>query len=198
MGHYTSKIPKKNREEWDKYYAEYQKRNQYFADVNYFFRSFWQSCNEKDDNVFGVQTFDIEIPPFLAYVLSKLGDLDCKGKDLLEVILKLREQRDVAALRGLLNYIYCECSEDDKPKAIREFARELRGLKERMQIHLGYEREKVGVSAKLVSYNLTVPRFLTKPLYPHKPHLAFIRDVIVELASVGTMGRLVDQLWGCN
>ena len=131
----------------------------------------------------------------MAYVLSKLDSFEYDGKNFLEIVLELREKPDVTALRNLLNYIYYECSENDKPQAIRDFARELRGLKERMQVHLGYERERVGVSVKLVSYELTVPRFMTKPLYPHKPHLAFIRDIIVELASVGSMGCLIDQLW---
>lgn len=131
----------------------------------------------------------------MAYVLSELDRFEYRGKNLLEIALELRERPDVTALRNLLNHIYYGCSEDDKPQAIRDFARELRDLKERMQIHLGYERERVGVSVKLISYNLTVPRFMTKPLYPHKPHLAFIRDIIVELASIGSMGRLIDQLW---
>lgn len=194
---HSSKIIRKprNKEEWDLYYEDYKKKDGYFSDIYQFFRYFWQSCNEKDDNIFGVQTFDIEIPPFLAYVLSKLDRYKYEGSNFLEVALELRDKPEITALRELLYHIYEECGEDDRPKAIREFARELRDLKERMQVHLGYERERVGISIKLISYNLTVPRFMTKPLYPHKPHLSFIRDIIVELASVGSMGRLIDQLW---
>ena len=73
--------------------------------------------------------------------------------------------------------------------------RELADLRVRLQVYLGYDREKVSLSAKIVSYPLTVPRCMTRPFYPSKPHLAFIRDVILELASVGAMGRLNDLLW---
>lgn len=165
-------------------------RDRYFGDLNKFFKYFWQTCNEKDDNIFGVQTFDIDIPPFLAYVLSKSN-----GRSIIKTAVELRNDKEATNLRNLLHYIYYECDEADRPMAIREFASELRDLKERLQIFLGYSRERVGISAKFVSYNFTVPRFMTKPLYPHKPHLALIRDVICELASVGAMGRLIDLLW---
>ena len=165
-------------------------RDRYFSDLNNFFKYFWQTCNEKDDNIFGVQTYDIDIPPFLAYVLSKSD-----GRSIINTAIELRNGKEATNLRKLLQYIYYECNESDQPKAIREFAAELRELKERLQVYLGYSRERIGISAKLLSYNFTVPRFMTKPLYPHKPHLAFIRDVICELASVGSMGRLIDLLW---
>ena len=190
--HSAAFMPKKpkNREEALKQLEEALVRDRYFGDLNKFFKYFWQTCNEKDDNIFGVQTFDIDIPPFLAYVLSKSN-----GRSIINTAIEFRNGREATSLRKFLQYIYYECNEDDRPKAIRQFAVELRDLKERLQLYLGYSRERVGISAKLVSYNFTVPRFMTKPLYPHKPHLAFIRDVICELASVGSMGRLIDLLW---
>ena len=137
----------------------------------------------------GVQTYDVDIPP-LVYVLSKSD-----GRSIINSAIELRNGKEATNLRKLLQYIYYECNEGDQPKAIREFGAELRELKERLQVYLGYSRERIGISAKLLSYNFTVPRFMTKPLYPHKPHFAFNRDVICELASVGSMGRLIDLLW---
>lgn len=179
-----------SREEWLKIYDEIRLGSQYYSDLNEFFRNFWSDCNVKDDNVFGVETYDIDMPPFLALTLKNTGH----GKDVIEAAFEIREKREVAALRKKLTFIYDKCF-DDQAKCIREFASELRDLKSYLQMYLGYDREKVGVSIKLLSYDMTVPRFMTKPLYPHKPHLAFIRDVIVELASASTMGRMIDKLW---
>lgn len=172
-------------------YNQMKKGWKYYPEVDCFFRNFWTECNSKDDNIFAIETYDVDMPPFLAYVLAKSSS----PNDLFDEVFKLRESRNVTALRNKLKFIYEECPEDEQAKYIREFARELRELKRHMQINLGYEREKVGINVKMLSYDMTVPRFMTKPLYPHKPHLAFIRDIMLELASAGTMGRLVDKLW---
>lgn len=181
----------KTREEYFEMYDKYEAAESYYHDINQFFKKFWTDCNEKDDNIFGVQTFDLEMPPFLAYVLKNSGDRN----DVLKTAFKLREDRGVSALRKKLNYIYYECNEEQQAKELRKFIVELRELKKYMQSYLGYDREKVGIDLKIMSYDMTVPRFMTKPLYPFKPHLAFIRDVILELASASTMGRLLDKLW---
>jgi hypothetical protein len=179
-----------SREEYLKSYDEISLGRQYYSDLNEFFRNFWSDCNSKDDNIFGVETYDIDMPPFLALALKNTG----KRKDVIEAAFDIRNRSEVDALRKKLSFIYDRCN-DDQAKYIKEFASELRDLKNYLQMYLGYDREKVGVSVKLLSYDFTVPRFMTKPLYPHKPHLAFIRDVIVELASASTMGRMIDKLW---
>jgi hypothetical protein len=166
----------------------------YISHVNHFFRGFWTKCNQSDDNIFGVETFDIEMPPFLAYVLKGI-DRDSTPQSIVENAFKLREERGCRALRGKLVEIHAEDDAVKKNELVREFTYELREFKHRMQVYLGYERERVNLSAKFVSYGMTVPRCVVKPLYPHKPHLAFMRDVILELAGVSTMGRLMDQLW---
>jgi hypothetical protein len=142
--------------------------------------------------VFGVETYDVELPPTLAYVIHKARS---SSKTVLDAALELREERECAALRARLKKVYEVQSQDSRATELREWANELRELKRRLQSYLGYERERVSVSAKLVSYQLTVPRCLIKPFYPFKPHLAFIRDVIVELASVGSLGAHLDRLW---
>lgn len=180
----------KSREEYLEMYDQYQNCENYFYHINQFFKKFWTDCNEKDDNVFGVQTFDLEMPPFLGYVLKMANSKN----DVIETALQHREDKGVVALRKKLNYIYYECSEESQAKELRNFAEELRYLKKHMQSYLGYDREKVGIDLKIMSYDVTVPRFMTKPYYPHKPHLAFVRDVILELASASTMGRLLDKL----
>ncbi|MBI4964523.1 MAG: hypothetical protein HY913_14690 [Desulfomonile tiedjei] len=183
--------------ERDRRYEEYIRERNYLNDMNGFFRRFWQSCNEKDDNVFGIQTFDVEMPPFLSYVLRQYEHsmFGGGGENIINMALELRESEGPKRLRELLKYIYVDCKDIDRPSALRAFAAELRGLKERLQVYLGYQRERINLSAKVVSYNFSVPRFMTKPFYPYKPHLAFIRDVILELASVEAMGRLTDFLW---
>ncbi|SDZ03401.1 hypothetical protein [Tindallia californiensis] len=181
----------KTREECIIMYEEISKGESYYSELNSFFSQFWTECNEKDDNVFGVQTYDVDMPPFLAFVLNRASG----SKDIMDAIFKLREAKEVVALRNKLRFIHQECLDDNQAKHIREFAIEMRDLKSYMQRYLGYDREKVGVSVKMLSYDMTVPRFMTKPLYPHKPHLAIIRDVVLELASASTMGRMVDKLW---
>lgn len=183
-----------DRESMLKYLDLSQTHNDYVKHVNGFFRNLWTSCNQADDNIFGIQTFDIDIPPFLACILKPI-DRHVTPQQILDNAFNLREKPDCIALRTKLIEIHGEVETSKKINLIREFARELRDLKLRMQVYLGYEREKVSLSAKIVSYGVTVPRCVVKPLYPHKPHLAFMRDVILELASVSTMGRLMDQLW---
>ncbi|NLE04381.1 MAG: hypothetical protein GX638_06210, partial [Crenarchaeota archaeon] len=163
----------------------------YYQDINNFFKNFWQDCNKQDDNIFGVSTYDIDMPPFLAYAIERTE----YHQNVIESAFKIREEAGVCELRKKLNNIYVNCDQDNMGKELRDFASELRDLKKHLQIYLGYEREKVGVTVKMISYDLTVPRFTTKPFYPHKPHLAFIRDVILELASASTMGRLLDKLY---
>ena len=46
-------------------YRNYQIFENYISSINKFFRNFWTDCNSKDDNIFGVETFDSEMPPFL-------------------------------------------------------------------------------------------------------------------------------------
>lgn len=168
----------------------------YLADVNNFFSNFWETCNQKDSNVFGVETFDIDMPPFLSYTLQCLTDNPFHSKvNVIEHALKLRDRKEFTSLRSKLKETYADNDAGSKRMAIREFGTELRDLKHEMQIYLGYDREKVGISVKMLSYDFTVPRFFTKPLYPHKPHLACIRDVILELANVSAMGRQLDLLW---
>ncbi len=181
----------KSREEFLDMYKKYKKKQEYYNHINTFFRNFWQDCNEKDDNIFGVETFDIEMPPFLAYVLKKSTNKNV----VIENAFKLRESRAVKELREKLYYVYYKCDPNKKAEELRKFAVELRELKKYLQKYLGYDREKIGVNLKIMSYDMTVPRFMTRPLYPFKPHLAFIRDVILELASASTMGRLIDRLW---
>ena len=171
---------------------EYWERTQYYRDIHAFFRLFWQDCNTKDDNIFGVETFDIDMPPFFAYVLQASSD---GQKSILETAFRLRDEPNIMQLRSELNKIYKNNNEEGNLQELRNFAAELRMLKDYMQRYLGYERERVAISAKLISYNLTVPRFMLKPLYPTKPHLAIIRDVILELSSVSSMGRKIDYIW---
>lgn len=159
-----------------------------------FIKSLWDKCNEEEDNLFGVQTFDTQIPPFLGVILNRLDEYS-HPKDILRLTLELRNQPESIRLRTLLCNIWSTPEGPQKVELIRELIHELADLRRRLQVYLGYDREKISLSAKIVSYSLTVPRCMIKPLYPHKPHLAFIRDVVLELASVGTMGRLVDILW---
>jgi hypothetical protein len=168
--------------------------SQYVHNLNNFFKNLWTTCNQSDDNVFGIETYDIDIPPFLACVLKKINRSSAP-QEIMDRAFELREDPGCASLRRKLIEIHGESDMSRKNALIREFAYELRDFKHRMQVYLGYERERVSLSAKIVSYGVTVPRCVVKPLYPHKPHLAFMRDVILELASVSTMGRLMDQLW---
>lgn len=181
-----------SKEELTRMLEEQSIQGSYYDHVNRFFRNFWQDCNSKDDNIFGVETFDAEMPPFLAVVLKHAGD---RSNDVLEEMFKLRDDNKAASLRKRLSNIYLECSEDKRAKAIREFAAELRELRRYLQSYLGYHRERIPLNVKLVSYDLTVPRFMLKPYYPFKPHLAFIRDVILELQSVSSLSRQLDYLW---
>jgi hypothetical protein len=162
-----------------------------------FIRNLWTTCNSADDNIFGVATFDAELPPFLAIVLERLGKRpEREPAAVLAIALELREERGCEALRKRLAELWSTPrSVRDEAAAIREFSRDLRDLRQRLQVYLGYERERVTLSAKVLSYQMTVPRCMTKPLYPSKPHLAFLRDVVLELAGVSTMGRLLDTLW---
>jgi hypothetical protein len=168
------------------------RRHNYFRDLNQFCRNFWQDCNTADSNLFGVATYDLDLLPSLAYVIHRAR---FNSGSVLDAALELRESRDCAALRTRLKKVYEAATEDDEARELREWANELRDLKRRLQSHLGYERERISASAKIVSYQMTVPRCLTRPLYPFRPHLAFIRDVIVELASVGSLGAHIDRLW---
>ena len=45
---HSSEVVKKpkNKEEWDAYFEEYEKKSSYFSDIYNFFKQFWQSCNE--------------------------------------------------------------------------------------------------------------------------------------------------------
>ena len=176
--------------------AAYGLRGTYRFQVNEFFRHFWVDCVQMDETVFGVSTFDVDIPPFFGWVLAQSDTRH--GQDIVDRALKLRDDNGVQALRTKLREVYVESSEQELRKRVRDFAAELRDLKDRIQKFLGYDRERVSLKAKLVSYNFTVPRCLTKPLYPHKPHLAWIRDVILELASIGTLGRHLDRLKETN
>lgn len=166
----------------------------YQSCVNTFFKNLWTYCNKGDDNIFGVETFDIEMPPFLACVLKKVNQYS-KPQEVLDAAMELREDKGCSALRNKLRTIYEEGDADKRNTLIREFSYELREFRIKMQAYLGYDREKVSLSAKVVSYGVTVPRCVIKPYYPFKPHLSFMRDVILELASVSTMGRLMDNLW---
>lgn len=174
-----------------KSYDELLKGIEYYEELNNFFRMFWTDCNKKDENIFGVATYDIEMPPFLAFVLSKSSG----SEDIVDNIFKLREMKEIVLLREYLKVIHQESTDDKEVIYLRQFAAELRELKGYMQKYLGYDREKVGISAKMISYDITVPRFMTKPLYPHKPHLAIVRDIILELSSASTMGGMIDKLW---
>jgi hypothetical protein len=180
-----------------RYFDASSAHKDYVNNLNHFFRNLWNKCNESDDNVFGIQTFDIDVPPFLAYVLKSV-DKRSAPQQIIDNAFELRESRDCSALRLKLVALYKEADIERKTHLIREFTGELRDLRHRMQMYLGYEREKVSLSAKVISYGVTVPRCVLKPLYPHKPHLAFMRDVILELAGVSTMGRLMDQLWSVS
>lgn len=192
---HSNEIPDINRartrEEWHERYEQYELSQSYFRHTNQFFKNFWSDCNEQDDNVFGIRTFDLSMPPFLAYVLKNTGDIN----NFIEELFKLREDKGVTALRKRLNYIYYVCDKNKQAIELRKFSEELRYLKKYLQKYLGYDREKVGIDLKIISYDVTVPRFMTKPFYPFRPQLAFIRDVILELASASTMGRLIDKLW---
>jgi hypothetical protein len=168
--------------------------HQYYDHINHFFRNFWQDCNKADDNIFGVETFDVDMPPFLSLVIKSARDACCD--DLLRVAFRIRDRSDASALRHKLSQIYKESSEMEKRQTLRGFIAELRDLKHGLQRYLGYDRERVPITLKAVTYDLTVPRCMTKPLYPHKPHLAFIRDVILELSNAASLGRQIDYLWG--
>ena len=195
--HSSQLAPKRarSREEQDRHFEELHAQSGYLQNVSAFFRNFWQDCNERDDNVFRVATFDIDMPPILGYVLHKLDGQPLDLKAPLDIAMELRKSREASSLRQKLSHIFCVADQNEQGPKIREFAAELRDLKGRMQTYLGYQRERVGVSAKLLAYELTVPRFMTKPLYPHKPHIAFVRDIILELASAGSLGRSIDLLW---
>jgi hypothetical protein len=183
-----------DKESMEKSIEKDKKHRDYVHNLNNFFRNLWTTCNQSDDNAFGIQTYDIDMPPFLAYILKKINRSSAP-QEIIDKTFELREDRGCTSLRRKLIEIHAEPDMSKKHVLIREFAYELRDFKHRMQVYLGYERERVSLSAKIISYGMTVPRCIVKPLYPHKPHLAFMRDVILELASVSTMGRLMDQLW---
>ena len=188
------KRPKdRDREKILEYYGKIERRDSYYSDVNHFFRTFWQECNAKDDNIFGVETFDIDLPPFLSYAIKRCGSSD--AQNVIEQAFELREDKHFRFLRERLKYAYEGCHEEQRHIELRKLAYEFRILKQQMQVYLGYDREKISLSAKVVSYGVTVPRFMTKPFYPGRPHLALIRDIILELSSVSTLGRQIDYLW---
>lgn len=164
--------------------------------ITNFCREFWESCAEADKNVFGISTFDIEMPPFLGRLLAEIYP-GMKNTELLKKLFSLRADKEATALRNKLSHAW-HSAKDDDPSPLRELGHEFRELRTSLQKHLGYDREHIKISAKLVSYQLTVPRCMTKPYYPFKPHLAFVRDTILELAAVGSMGRLYDLLYGLN
>jgi len=166
-------------------------RRSYYRDLDAFFKKFWEDCNEKDENIFGVATYDIDLPPVFSLTLQRSAGW---GEAVLESAFKLRESAEATALRQKLNEIYSMSDEGQFNVKMREFGAELREVKKDMQTYLGYDRERIAIKAKAISYNFTVPRFMTKPFYPFKPHLAFVRDVIVELAAVSTLGRQIDLL----
>lgn len=183
-----------------KLHSEYRRRTPLLTNpaehIATFMKGLWETCNSADDNVFGVETFDLTIPPFLGVTIKNAEQYsDATGHRVLEAAFELRTEAGPTALRKRLAELWTDTEEDGDTARLREFTRELSELRRRMQVYLGYDRERVSLSAKLMSYPVTVPRCMTKPFYPGKPHLAFIRDVILELASVGSMSRLLDSLW---
>ena len=165
----------------------------YHRKVNDFFRHFWQECNKADDNIFGVQTYDVDLPPFLSFVIKNARE--AYQGDILNEAFKLRDTSAANSLRKKLSEIHKEINEDEKNTKLRNFIVELRNLRKGLQKYLGYDRERVPITVKVVEYKQTVPRCMIKPLYPHKPHLVFIRDVILELSNSASLGRLLDYLW---
>jgi hypothetical protein len=174
--------------------SDYLLKGDYAQQIGNFFKHFWTTCATKEENTFGVSTYDVDIPPFLGFVL-KGEPYSFSPRNLLERAIELRERAECIALRKKIHSVYSIENETDRDSAIRDLIKDFSELKQRLQVYLGYDYEKVGLKAKIVSYNFTVPRCLTKPFYPFKPHIAFIRDVILELTNVGSLGRLYDNLW---
>jgi hypothetical protein len=169
----------------------------YPALVNRFFRSFWTECTKSEENDFGISTHDVDVPPFLGYVVNSISSPEQIPK-VLENALKLRDDPGCRGLRDRLYDVYIEEDMGIRDEKLRRLLQEFTDVKQRMQSYLGYRREKVSLKAKFVSYAMTVPRCLLKPLYPFRPHMALIRDVIQELASISTFGKVYDILWNAK
>ena len=149
----------------------------------------------------GIQLFDLSIPPFFTYVLSKSKST----LDILNVALEVRSKREVRALRNTLKEISRSLFKRGSVLKIQDLITDFEKLKKELTIEYHIESApKITPTIQVTGifgaeFDTKIPVQLVKIAAKfwslNKPHLAFLRDVFKTTIDVWKLAHEYDRLF---
>jgi GGDEF domain-containing protein len=149
----------------------------------------------------GTQLFDLSIPPFFTYVLSKSNS----SSDILNVALDMRNNRGVRKLRNILNEISENLYQEKSILEIQKLINDFEKLKKQItQKYYAASAPKITPTLQVAGtfgaeFDITMPVWLleiaAKFQSINKPHLALLRDVFNTTINVWKLSHQYDRLF---
>lgn len=147
------------------------------------------------------QVYDLEIPPFFTYILSKSST----ASEVLDTVMQMREQGDVKALRKVLGELSANLYEKDSVAKLLKLKKQFENIKQELiSQYQDPSSPKVSPSIQLagivgVQFDLPLPaslvRLRSRLRSLNKPHLAVLRDIFKVTTNIWQLSDLYDRLY---
>lgn len=155
------------------------------------------------NNSMGFHLYDVKIPPFFTYVLSKAASTS----ELLEITMNLRDDKRVRALRKTLQNITEQLYTEKSIVKIQRLRESFDTLTDRLETeYLVKPPPKISPSIQLgsvfgIQFDTPIPlpisKLATRLGTLGKPHLAVLRDVFSTTVNIWKLSNEYDRLfWG--
>jgi diguanylate cyclase (GGDEF)-like protein len=159
------------------------------------------AIGEHVNEAVGTQIYDLDLPPFLAYILSKAKSRE----EILPLTIALRENPQVIALRNLLQKMVENIFNKGGIKDLQRLQSQFGALSTQLkaEYHAG-PAPRISPSIQVTSFlgvqfDIEIPTTMQNLLSRFnaigKPHLAFLRDVFGAYANIWKLSDQYDKLF---
>ena len=159
------------------------------------------SVAEQVKQAVGLQLYDLEIPPMFTYILSKSRS----ASEVLDTVMKVRQQRGVKALRKVLGELSANLYEEGSVTKLLDLKKQFEEIKQELNAQFQEPTlPKITPSFQLagvlgVQFDLPLPPPLvqlgSRLRTLNKPHIAVLRDIFKVTMNIWQLSHLYDRLY---